>query len=934
MELTIFNKIVNLLETDTIYKINEYNINNIFEVYSILDIKKNIDSLINITIDKNKYKYLEKNKYKYKYEYYIPLYNFIINLILKYNKVDKTQILFNSYDKLINNLTLINKGYFYLYKIKKYIIKSNDDNTKLNDDNIIILAAKYGSFPTFIFWIKFLNITNSSVYLINAITNVDDRIYKYILNNNTILTLHIFQILLNLLKSNIPIEYKLKRIKNLSSFVNLQIFYEYMIENTTNFNMFYYLTKYYYNYEINFLTFFKFFQNDPFNNPLSMYENLYNLLNTTKEKNCFAILFNIYCHYNKISNIKIIGSINNIIDENYITILKYIYIQQINNNSVILNNIFKYMTDNRYINKYLDIDYDFLYHKYSRFYIPTYYYDLYSIEIIKINKILHHLRLYVKKYIKNKFRNFKLYFNPIIQEINNYKPTNILKNGSVSYQLQKQKFNTIPPRHLLPQELLIYNECLIKQKADGILTNILPKNIYPECNFIHEYELKAEYIEEYELYLVFDINIPNSTILERYNMLRQAHSYTQNCLNDNIINNFDELLININNENINVNKFLNENTNKIKWYPKASWKTYINNDLYININYYIEESIYIDNKSYDCDGLILTPLDGAREIKIKPKSLLTIDLLFDNNNWKDKNNRIWNNIILNNTKCYKLNKIYRCYPIIMSNKDLLFKPIEVRYDKKQPNDSNIIEQVIQIYKTNWSNNIISIPYYKYFKNIKNKQICNMINSNDDFLMNLIKKIKPVVNKNWLDLGCGKCKFFININKLYNPKKYLGMDIDITRIAKAIKYYDEKPNILQLYPVDLSLSWTDFNIKWSVFNWSIKYDYIIANFSIMYFCNDIFFTQLNKIIEKGGILIFNIVKENTNVSFLNSYLVTNNNHTKIKFEWVHENEQYEPFISFMELSKYLINYGWIIINKFNNNYSNFTKCYDWYIIEKI
>ena len=36
---------------------------------------------------------------------------------------------------------------------------------------------------------------------------------------------------------------------------------------------------------------------------------------------------------------------------------------------------------------------------------------------------------------------------------------------------KKQKFTNIPPRHLLPGELAVYNNFLLKEKADGILIN-------------------------------------------------------------------------------------------------------------------------------------------------------------------------------------------------------------------------------------------------------------------------------------------------------------------------------------------------------------------------------------------------------------------------------------------------------------------------------
>ena len=45
---------------------------------------------------------------------------------------------------------------------------------------------------------------------------------------------------------------------------------------------------------------------------------------------------------------------------------------------------------------------------------------------------------------------------------------------------------------------------------------------------------------------------------------------------------------------------------------------------------------------YDCDGIIIVPLNGNREIKVKPKSKMTIDLLYKSGNWLDRENNIYN----------------------------------------------------------------------------------------------------------------------------------------------------------------------------------------------------------------------------------------------------------------------------------------------------
>ena len=79
----------------------------------------------------------------------------------------------------------------------------------------------------------------------------------------------------------------------------------------------------------------------------------------------------------------------------------------------------------------------------------------------------------------------------------------ILKNGSIQYQYDKQKFTNLPPRHLLPGEIHNYNNYLLKEKADGILINNLPVDIFPYNQIIYKYQVKAEYIEDLDLYLFY-----------------------------------------------------------------------------------------------------------------------------------------------------------------------------------------------------------------------------------------------------------------------------------------------------------------------------------------------------------------------------------------------------------------------------------------------
>jgi hypothetical protein len=135
----------------------------------------------------------------------------------------------------------------------------------------------------------------------------------------------------------------------------------------------------------------------------------------------------------------------------------------------------------------------------------------------------------------------------------------------------------------------------------------------------------------------------------------------------------------------------------------------------------------------------------------------------------------------------------------------------------------------------------------------------------------------------------------------------------------------------LFPSNLKEVW-DKMVLWNNFNWSINYDYIVANFSIMHFWSDLFWEQLNKVTKSGSIFIFNVVKENVHWNYKDSYIVSDNNETTIFFNWVHTKEHIEPIISHEVINNMTSKYGWNIINKINFN-TPLSNCYEWYIVNK-
>jgi len=564
--------------------------------------------------------------------------------------------------------------------------------------------------------------------------------------------------------------------------------------------------------------------------------------------------------------------------------------------------------------------------------------------MIKINWILHRLRILAKKKTKSKVivHMFKMY--NILREIKTFQPNekiNILKNGSIQYQLQKQKFSHLPPRHLLPGEIQNFSgNYLIREKADGILINQLPLGIFPNHDIIN-YQIKAEYIEDLDLYLIFDIDIPNTTIIDRYNFLRNAHCYTKNSSLKKI-NNFSEFIEMFDNERETLKIFLNENKNHtLKWYPKFG--CLVNN---VCINHELIKNIILENnickklnysEPYNCDGLILSPIDGSREIKVKPLSMMTIDIMF-NNKWVDRENNDLSNMIISDIKP-KEGKIYRCNPILSKDK-IKFRVDSYRYDKKKPNPGLIISSICNILKYDWTLDLCSNItcqqnyYYDKPKKLISKSLISMINQQRDAIFEQISILDPHINSNWLDLGCGKGKI-INTIKKYNPKSYLGLDIDISCLVKCLKYHDEEQDVYLFNKCDLGNKWEETDGVWFNVN-NIKYDYVIANFSLMHFFTDLFWNQLDQVVSVGTKFIFNLVSlTNLEWSESDSFLKIDNNQVIYKFEWIHDTIKTEPFISEEIVFRQLEKSNWKVISKkIGNSKHGLSRFYTWWVIEKI
>jgi SAM-dependent methyltransferase len=888
------------------------------------------------------------NKNNYKMEYFYDLLSFVTNEVIKINDYDLTETLKKYFEYLLDHLLLktscLSKGQHLLQRLNKLI-----ETNKISPEIYLIESSSNGSFMTFMYWLalteKDITLLPNNILeeiVINSIGNSDDRLFKYILEKILSVNKLFLQIKNNIIEnmidtlndSPIPIKYILKRIKLLSECVNLNPYFNRMIETFSSEKIIFQLYKYYYKKPQTFKDIFGVVKK------IDNYDYYNSILKTEDEKTiltvCVSVVFNIELNNNINMN-----KLDNIVKNNSILIIKWMKWNNITQSNKLNNMILKILVNYNLITSYIEEEInDFITSNmlhYTRFIKtpnnikPNS--ELYN--IININKSLHILRLAAKRkkrttIVQNQSKIYRL-----LNDIKTFTPNNkctVLSRGSLSYQLNKHKFNRIPPRHLLPGEILNYNNYLLKDKVDGILINNSPTNIFPVCDLFNTYQIKAEYVEDLDLYLVFDIDIPNTSIEDRYQILRNHHTYTND--NNNIVINIKEFVDKLLLERKNINKFIKENTKHlIKWYPKFACKVVDSNE----INKEIINNIIINDTDimkticysdiYNCDGIIITPLDGSREIKIKPKKLMTIDLLYDGINWLDRDNNKYNNIIQGK---FKATAIYRCYPNPSNN---LFTPKEIRFEKKHPNPYNVINNIMSILEYNWEQEMVQSNYYYEKKNYNklSKRLSIMLRNQYELLEKHINNMNPEINKNWLDLGCGSGKL-INIIKKYSPKSYLGLDIDIKQLVKGLKYHDENQNY-NFNPCDIKENWNNSKMKWLKLN-DMKYDYIVANFSLMHFISDLFWEQLNIHTKSGTKFMFNLVANNMikwNES--NSYIYVEDKETKYMFEWVHNNMKTEPFIEEKVVVNYLNQHNWNILNKVQYNGKDLTGQYTWWLIEK-
>ena len=138
-----------------------------------------------------------------------------------------------------------------------------------------------------------------------------------------------------------------------------------------------------------------------------------------------------------------------------------------------------------------------------------------------------------------------------------------------------------------------------------------------------------------------------------------------------------------------------------------------------------------------------------------------------------------------------------------------------------------------------------------------------------------------------------------------------MDAVINQLVKALQYTDINQDIYTFNPCNLDKVWNDTSNKWNS-QTKIKYDYIIAIFSLMHFCTDAFQLQLNEFVHY----------DDTNNEWIlhDSYLQIKDNKTVYKFEWIH--------------NEYIKKYNWTVLNNYQfNSKHSLVNFYKWWILTK-
>lgn len=452
--------------------------------------------------------------------YYYSLYNYIIfniNNIINNNYDDDELNYFIK--KLILKLITLYKGQILLEKL------NFSQQIYLN---YFINAAYNGNIHTFNFFLNKINFNLLSLsikedILLKSINNNDNRIFKNILDYYNFNNLLNDNLLIHKIINKISIKNNnFNKINILLKYINIDTYYNKIIISFKNIDILINLNKYYNNtYNFNLL---KLIYENYDLWKLKNFNNIKTILKNNKEHiilNIIDNLINNNPHENLIINTENIHHIINNNDNILLLILDYFNIFTFNKNIIL-----SILISNNLINDFIynQIKIIFPLNTFFKFFLYSKFFDVDKIynnnnnknnifynKIILLNKFLHKLRLKLKyKYNNNNNKIIDINLkNKLLNEILTYKPNNkinILKNGSLYYQ-----------------NIINYNNFYFNYKDYTNIYFYLPLDIYPKTDIIFNYPIISKYIEEYDIYIIYDIYIPDYSYTMKYNLLKNIH---------------------------------------------------------------------------------------------------------------------------------------------------------------------------------------------------------------------------------------------------------------------------------------------------------------------------------------------------------------------------------------------------------------------------
>jgi len=452
----------------------------------------------------------------------------------------------------------------------------------------------------------------------------------------------------------------------------------------------------------------------------------------------------------------------------------------------------------------------------------------------------------------------------------------------------------------------------LSPKADGVYNEIKNKDNIFQC----------EYVEHLNVYLVFDskkFHIKhNNTLINRMNWIRSLHPYASK-LQIKSINNFKQLNDIIQKDTELLKEYLDNTTDKLKWYPKLVFLLELAYDSFLEI---LDKNID-DVLLYKTDGWIITNNDKIymKSYKYKPKNELTIDILYKDNRWFSKECELYN---INNINNINDNTIWRCY---WDNNTWI--PKEQRLDKKIPNNQAIIDNLEDIH-----NNYITAAdligkihnyYYNHDKDIKLNvpdEWINYLALQRNVFRDNILNINQYDIKTILDIGCGKGFLNTIVNKTVH---ITGIDIDPFNIYELKNKYRGD---------NYKWIWKDINVYDLSLN--LKYDLVILNNTI-HTINDVdnFMQKINKITHGNSRVYIHFLDrellDKYNMEFIKQI---DNNLYEFSLPW-NVNTIRERIVSSSDLNNIMENNLWKLEHEYtiNDGYNEYAIMHKYLVYNK-